>query len=139
MATIVAIHLKPIRGQPMQSVAEVEAVAGRGLRGDHHFGERIRQVLAIEQETLDELRLAPGALRENIVIAGLALAGTAPGRRLRVGGALLEVTRDCAPCAYVESVRLGLRDLIRGRRGTLCRVILGGRIALGDAAAWETP
>lgn len=137
MATVSALHLKSGHAQPMLAVPRVDAVAGHGLSGDAHAGEKIRQVLLIESETLAEFNLPPGAVRENIVVAGLELAGAAAGRRLRVGAAVLEITRDCAPCAYIESLRPGLRAQIRGRRGTLARVLTGGPIQVGDPAAWE--
>ncbi len=74
-------------------------------------------------------------MRENIVIAGLLLAGTTPQTRLSVGPVEMEVTTDCAPCEYIDSLRPGLQHQIKGRRGTLCRVIRGGVVKVGDAVA----
>jgi MOSC domain-containing protein YiiM len=132
-AHVVHLQLKPGQGAAMRVVAEAEAVAGQGLRGDHHFGQRLRQVLIIERETLDEFDLPLGDVRENIVVEGLPLAGIPIGTQVRMGEALLEVTRDCAPCRFIEDKRPGLRAALRGRRGTLFRVVAGGLIRLGDA------
>ena len=116
----------------MEEVSEVAAVDGMGLNGDTSFGRSKRQVLLIEQETLAEFGLVPGQLRENGVVTGLALAGLAPGSQILAGEAVLEVTGDCAPCQLVEDLRSGLREDMDGRRGTLFRVLTGGRMRVGD-------
>ncbi|HEY4723153.1 MAG TPA: MOSC domain-containing protein, partial [Anaerolineae bacterium] len=73
-----------------------------------------------------------GDVRENITAQGIQLAGMLPGTRLKVGSALLEATLDCAPCQFIEDKRPGLREAMKGRRGTLFRVIEGGEISVGD-------
>ena len=108
------------------------AVDGKGLDGDVSYGRTKRQVLFVERETLDEFGLQPGQVRENITVAGLQLAGTTPGTRLQVGDTVMEVTMDCAPCEFMNELKPGLREKIDGRRGTLCKVISGGEIKVGD-------
>src|SRR2546426_3552032 len=44
-----------------------------------------RSVLLMEAETLEELGLRPGVVKENITTRGLALRGLKVGQRLRVG------------------------------------------------------
>jgi len=39
---------------------------------------------------------------------------------------------DCAPCDFINSVQPGLREKLRGRRGTLARVVADGTIRVGD-------
>ncbi len=115
----------------MLPVESAVAIGKEGLRGDASRGSRRRQVLLIEQGMLDEFGLAPGQVRENVVVAGLPLAGLPPGTRLRMGEALAEVTGDCTPCEYIEAIRPGLRQAMQGRRGTLTRILRGGEIRLG--------
>lgn len=118
----------------MQACAVAEALADRGLKGDAHARPGgSRQVLLLALETLEEFGLPPGALKENITTAGLDLMTLAPGRRLRVGEALLEVTKECTPCENMDKLRPGLQEEIRGRRGMLARVVEGGAIRVGDA------
>lgn len=133
-ARVVALFAMPRHGQPMESRGQVAARADFGLEGDAHArpGSK-RQVLLIESETLEEFSVAPGALKENITTAGIPLAALAPGSRLRVGDVLLEITMECAPCAFVDSVQAGLRTRLQGRRGTLARVLEGGSVRAGDA------
>jgi MOSC domain-containing protein YiiM len=55
------------------------------------------------------------------------------GQRIRVGEALLEITKECEPCHQMDAIRQGLQEALRGRRGILCRVIESGKIRRGDA------
>ena len=134
-ATVRHLFLKPMHGMPMRPVQQATAISAEGLQDDASRGRRTRQVLLIELETLRDFGLNPGDVRENIVVAGLTLAGTTPGTRLNLRPVELEVTTDCAPCELIESMRPGMQQRIKGRRGTLCRVISGGVINVGDAVA----
>lgn len=130
---VVGLFLSPRHGLAMKPHRQAQARENHGLEGDTHARpDSPRQVLLLESETLEEFGLAPGALKENIVTAGIRLAGLSAGTRLRIGDALLEVTIDCAPCVFVDSVQTGLREKIRGRRGTLARVVQSGAIRVGD-------
>ena len=127
------LFLKPDRKRPMRLVSEVTAISEDGLENDANRGRRLRQVLLIEQETLLDFGLAPGDVRENIVVSGISLTSLLPKVRLQAGEALLEVTMDCAPCSFLDELRPGLQADMDGRRGTLCRVIDGGIIRVGDS------
>ncbi len=117
----------------MLAVSAVKTVAGRGLAGDVSLGRQVRQVLLIEKETLDQYGLAPGQVRENIVVEGIRLAGLAPGVRVQLGQVMAEVTGDCAPCEdLIGAIRPGLVEEITGRRGTFVRVLEDGEVRVGD-------
>ncbi len=131
-ASVIHLQLKPAQGEPMRPVESVEAIADFGLRDDANAGRGKRQILIIEREVLDEFQLPIGDVRENITVQGIRLAGMAPGTRVRVGQALLEATLDCAPCQFIEGKRPGLREAMKGKRGTLFRVIEGGEIRVSD-------
>ena len=120
----------------MRPVQRATAITAAGLQEDVNYGRSKRQLLLIETETLRNFGLEPGDLRENIVISGLPLAGTKPGTRLHAGPVELAVTMDCAPCEYMNSLRPGLQRHIKGRRGTLCRVVNGGFINVGDTVGF---
>lgn len=136
---IVNLFVKPAHRQPMRAVDTVEAVSGQGLVGDASFGRGKRQVLIIEREALSSFDLTPGQVRENVTIAGLALAGRPPGTQIQAGEVLLEVTGDCAPCGFLDDIRDGLRSDMDGQRGTLCRVMLGGVIRVADEIRVVSP
>jgi len=122
------------RRLPMEELFAAELVADFGLDGCAHARRGgPRQVLLVDQETLEAAALAPGLIRENITTSGLNVNGLAAGERLEIGGALLEVSLVCTPCDQLEKVRPGLRRELYGRRGMLCRVIRGGVIRPGDS------
>jgi MOSC domain-containing protein YiiM len=117
----------------MEELAEVRVISDAGFEGCAHArpgGQR--QVLLVDRETLEAMELAPGILRENITTDGINVNGLAPGQKLRVGEARLEVCAVCGPCDLMEKIRPGLRRELYGRRGMLCRVIEGGIIRRGD-------
>jgi MOSC domain-containing protein YiiM len=120
-------------GEPMREFEEVFAVENKGLQDCiHGRSESIRQVLLMDQETLEEFGIAPGRARENITTRGIVLGSLPLGQRLRAGEALLEVTKPCTPCHQMDEIRQGLQEALRGRRGLLCRVVEPGRIRRGD-------
>jgi MOSC domain-containing protein YiiM len=117
----------------MREFEEVFAVENKGLQDCiHGRSESIRQVLLMDQETLEEFGIAPGRARENITTRGIVLGSLPLGQLLRAGEALLEVTKPCTPCHQMDEIRQGLQEALRGRRGLLCRVVEPGRIRRGD-------
>jgi MOSC domain-containing protein YiiM len=118
----------------MEELHAAEAIPDLGFAGCSH-GRRgsQRQVLLVDQETLDAMQLPPGIIRENVTTSGLNVNGLLLGERLRIGRALVEVTGVCTPCDQLERIRPGLRRELYGRRGMLCRVIEGGLIRRGDS------
>jgi MOSC domain-containing protein YiiM len=122
----------------MREFEEVFAVENKGFRDCiHGRSGSSRQVLLMDQETLEEFGIAPGRARENVTTRGIALGTMSLGQRLRAGEVLLEVTKPCAPCHQMDEIREGLQEAIRGRRGLLCRVVESGRIRRGDRVETE--
>jgi len=133
MAAVVHLFRCLAQRLPMRPVEEIEAVANRGLSGCAHAQPGgLRQVLLMDLETLQDMQLRPGDVKENITTRGFDVRGLRPGQRLRIGDALLEVTVPCEPCKRMEEIRAGLKSELCGRRGMLCRVLEGGKIRTGD-------
>lgn len=134
MANVLHLFRANQRRLPMEEIAEVQAVKDSGLVGCAHARTGSpRQVLLMDNETLELMELQPGIIRENITTSGINVNGLATGQRLRVGDAQLEVSLPCTPCDLLEKIRPGLRRELRGRRGMLCRVVGGGVIRQGDS------
>lgn len=138
---IESILLRPRRGQRPLAVAEVRAVAGQGLEGDHYRAtDGNRQVTLIQREHLDAVAailgrtaLDPAELRRNLVVSGINLLALS-GARVRIGEALLEVTGLCHPCSRMEeNLGLGGYNAMRGHGGLTGRIVESGRIRIGDA------
>ncbi|HEY3217239.1 MAG TPA: MOSC domain-containing protein [Candidatus Eisenbacteria bacterium] len=137
--TIVALHLSKASRVPLEPVDRAIALEGHGLLGDRHAKANSRRsVLLVEQEVLDELGLAPGAVREQVTVRGLDLNRLVFGSRLRVGEAILEVAGPCAPCERMNELGPGLKDTLQGRRGRFVRVVRGGTLSVGDPIVAET-
>jgi MOSC domain-containing protein YiiM len=133
MATVLHLFRASKRRLPMGEIAEIRALENSGLEGCAHARTGSpRQVLLMDSETLELMELQPGIIRENITTRGINVNGLPVGQRLRVGDAQLEVSLPCTPCDLLEKIRPGLRRELRGRRGMLCRVIVGGTIQQGD-------
>ena len=132
---ITHIFLKTAHGAPMEPVGHATAITGEGLQNDVSRGRTRRQVLIVDTQTIKEFGLSPGTLRENIILEGQGLSGAQRGTIIKLGSAKkLEVTLDCAPCDNLDDIKTGLQDDIEGKRGTLCRVLDGGVISVGDRA-----
>ncbi len=144
-----------------QPCGEIEIVAGLGVKGDAHAGEKVqhlsrvradpeqpnlRQVHLIHSELFDEMAdkgfdLASGDLGENITTRGIDLLALGRGTRLKIGReAVLEVTGLRNPCAQIEAFMPGLlkqvaiktdEGIVR-KTGIMTIARKGGRISAGD-------
>jgi MOSC domain-containing protein YiiM len=133
MASVAGLFVSPGRGTARAEARErVRAIAGQGLEGCAHANPPQREVLLASKEHLDAVGVAHGAIRENVTVEGEDVQGWSVGQRVRVGGALLEITMVCEPCHRMDELREGLRTELDGRRGMLAHVVEGGEIALGD-------
>src|SRR6476646_6046176 len=138
--SVVALFVCKASRAPLQPMERVEAILETGLQGDRHAKrDSRRQVLLMEQETLDQLGLAPGQVREQVTVRGLGLERLPFGTRIRVGGALLEVANPGQPCERMEELRAGLKETLVGRRGRFVRVVEAGTFAVGDPLIVEPP
>ncbi len=118
----------------MMPVDPATVTADMGLEGCRHAkpGSR-RQVLLIEEEILDDLDLRPGLIKENITTRGIDLTSLPAETRLQLGDEVeLWTTGPCEPCGLMDEIRDGLKEELRGRRGTLAWVKRGGQLRLGD-------
>jgi MOSC domain-containing protein YiiM len=127
---------------------EAALVGPGGLEGDRQRNRQFhggpdRALCLYAQERLDALAaeghpVSPGALGENVTIAGLPWSEVRPGTRLRIGAVDVEVTSYASPCkniAYAfmdgEVTRVG-QKLNPGWSRVYVRVAGEGRIAVGD-------
>lgn len=128
----------------MKRISEVEALVGRGLRGDRYaegFGYYSKadpcEITLIEGEVLDMisqrsgLHVHEGQHRRNLVVRGLRLREL-EGCQLRIGTILLEYDRPRPPCAYVERLtEKGMTRALGEGAGIAARVIESGWLREG--------
>ena len=136
---VVALYLCEEHREPMTPVQEAMAISDLGLEGDRHARQgSARQVLVMDMETLAALDLAPGAIKENITVEGLALSSVTAGQVFFIGDEVtLEATGPCEPCSRMDEIRPGLRTELDGRRGIVTMVLNGGTLGVGDAVRVE--
>jgi MOSC domain-containing protein YiiM len=132
--TIISLQLCAGYRKQMVFVENAEVIEGLGLRGDRHaIPESTRQILLIEEETLGDLKLSPGQVKENITTRGIGLMNLQKGQKMQVGNeAVLEVTKACTPCGRMDEIRTGLQSQLAERRGILARALRGGVVRVGD-------
>lgn len=142
---VAALYVASARSAPMEPVLRVRAEAGTGLVGDRYHGSRHRHVSVQSLEQLDEAAARRGApipaelTRRNVTLDHGPVPDE-PGDRILIGTALLEVVRRAAPCRVMEeSIGAGARTALRGRGGTICRVLTSGVIEVGDVVCFPLP
>lgn len=146
--TLVAIYVAPEAGAPMQSVATVRAVAGRGLEGDRYFHAQgafsrwpgpHREVSLIAEEGLAAMAeatgvtLPPAQSRRNLLTRGVALEDFLE-QEFFVGRVRLRGIRRCQPCKYLARLTETPEVLpgLVNRGGIRARILDGGTVRVGD-------
>ena len=133
-----SIHVAKATRLPMRAVDSVVVESGKGIVGDRYHGTRHRHVTMQSAESLREASAAYGAevspalTRRNLTVDE-GVVPRDPGARIRVGEVLLEVVRVAAPCKLLDdTIGRGAQEALRRRAGSVCRVLEGGIIAVGD-------
>lgn len=135
--SIVSLQLCVGHREPMQNVESANVIANHGIEGDRHAiseGVRVaRQVLLMDEETLERFGLSHGQVRENITTSGVELATIEAGTKVALGDdVVVRITGHCAPCSRMDEIRPGLRVELERQRGMLAYVVQGGEIKVGD-------
>ena len=137
-------------GVPKTAIFEA-FISRNGISGDaqadlRYHGGPDRAVLLYSIDVIRALKrdghpIAPGTTGENLTLSGLDWPSIAPGTRMRVGGAVLEVTSFATPC---EKIAGSFRDRNFTRIGqkrhpgwsrVCARVLEEGLVRPGDPVA----
>jgi MOSC domain-containing protein YiiM len=140
--TVEGIFVTADSGGEIRRRETVDAVAGRGLRGDRYFTERTtdagNDVTLIERETIEAIRresdidLAPGEHRRNLETSGVALNHLVE-KRFRVGEAVCRGVELCEPCSYLQKMtEQGVLRALLHRGGLRAEIVETGAIRAGD-------
>lgn len=124
----------------ISGVAEVECVAGMGLRGDRYFGYRPDfngQVTFFDDRVVEEIRrrfrlpkLPASVFRRNLIVRGANLREWL-GRRFRFQGMVFEGSQECKPCHWMDrAVAPGTEEFMRAefRGGLRAKILTGGTL-----------
>jgi MOSC domain-containing protein YiiM len=132
MPELVGIWCSPKRREPMEPLESARVFENEGVEGCAHRRGGKRNVLFVAIEDLEELDVAPGAVKENFTVRGADVMRWPIGQRLGIGDAEFEISMVCDPCENMEKIRPGLQEKLEGKRGMLARVLKSGELALGD-------
>lgn len=147
---VVQLNVSP-GGVPKRAIAAAQ-LGELGIEGDavahpkfHGGPDRalclysLERILALQAEGHP---VFPGALGENVTIAGLDWNEVVPGARLHLGGTLVEVTKYAEPCKTTAIFTNGDRacydqDHRPGWSRVYARVVEGGRLLPGDPVTFQ--
>ncbi len=167
--SITTVSASQAHGFSKQNQSSIRLLAGLGVMGDAHMGEKVqhlsrvaqnpdqpnlRQVHLLHQELFDELKpqgfeIMPGQLGENICTQGIDLLALPTGTRLHLGKvAVVELTGLRNPCHQIEKFRTGLLAQVVGKNetgnvvrkaGVMAIVLVAGNVQAGDKIKIELP
>jgi MOSC domain-containing protein YiiM len=129
-------HGQPPAENPIVEIAEIECVAGRGLRGDRFFDYKENykgQITFFAWETYEAICLAlgvrdrmPSAFRRNVITAGVDL-NELIGRDFQIQGVRFRGTDECRPCYWMDQAFApGANELLKGRGGLRAEILNNG-------------
>lgn len=143
VGSVAAILTAADAESPLARVDSVDAVAGRGLKGDRYYDGRGTfsgpgrgyELTLVEAEVLESVDLSWEDARRNIVTRGIALNALV-GQRFRIGAVECIGRRLAEPCAHLEKLtRSGLLRPLVHRGGVRADILESGTISVGDSVA----
>lgn len=145
MPTVVALHVAKGRRLPMRDVTRIEVEEGRGIVGDRYHGTKHRHVSVQSLDALAEAaerhgaEIRPSLTRRNITVSD-GVVPRDPGAIITVGDVVLQVVRVAAPCKLLDdTIGPGAQHALRHRGGSICRVLEGGTVEVGDEVLLGPP
>ena len=138
MGQLLAIARAPVKRGTLDPLLEAQVGLEDGIEGDARGRRAGRQITVVFREGWEAacrdlgVELPWTARRANLFVEGVSVPRE--GRRLIIGGAVLEVTQETQPCQVMDQARRGLRAALTPdwRGGVCCKVLKGGTIRVGD-------
>lgn len=140
------------KGAPMLAAEKVQVRVEGGILGDRYetgngaFSRWPGTGRALTLITMEDilwmrenhgLDLTKGEHRRNLVIQGVTLEEL-KGRTFQIGSLRVQAVRDCAPCAYLQTLlAVDVMKIMNGRGGLRLDVLTGGEISVGDIISWN--
>ncbi|MBU0979207.1 MAG: MOSC domain-containing protein [Nanoarchaeota archaeon] len=137
---IISINISEKKGTPKDPVDEAELRVDHGIVGDAHAGPGIRQVSLMASEDIEEFKrtaaskvcIKHGIFGENLTTEGIDLEKLQIGDRLKVGEAIIEITKKGKECHIPCSIGRTVGKCIMPEKGVFGKVLKGGMISKGD-------
>lgn len=140
MGKVLQIAIREASRAPMQILDVAQVTPEKGVVGDFRGTVRGRQVTIIAKEAWETACRDLGmdmdwtTRRANVLVEGVDLKEMV-GKKLHVGGVVLEITGETTPCPRMEEAQAGLQHALTPdwRAGATCVVETAGEIRVGDA------
>ena len=137
MAKIISINTSKEKGVAKKPVEKAVLKKDHGIVGDAHAGPGNRQISLLAKEDIDEfaknkLCLKHGDFAENITTQGIELPVLKLGTRLKLGTAIVEVSKIGKECHADCEIMKKVGKCIMPTRGIFVIVIEEGEICQGD-------
>ncbi len=137
--TVLALALRPAKGQAVVVQQTLELSPEEGVVGDHGQSRR-RQVTLLDQAAWNTACEEVGVeldwtiRRSNMLVQDLNLPALL-NQQIRVGTALLKVIGEVTPCHFMDTAQVGLEAALapNWRGGVYAKVIERGTVSCGDA------
>ena len=143
--TVISINVARSAEAPMESVAEVRAIPGKGLEGDRYSLKQgtfykpqpDRELTLVEAEAIEAFRedfkldFDLSATRRNVVTRGVPLNHLV-GKEFWIGDVKARGLRLCEPCSHLQ--RLSHAKVLPGlvhRGGLRAQILTEGTIRVG--------
>lgn len=118
----------------------LEVTPERGIEGDCRGRPGKRQVTVLSLEAWQVACAEVNAdlhwttRRANLLVEGLTFGPESVGKVIHIGELQLLITRETDPCRRMDQAHPGLKRALlpEWRGGVCCRVVNGGRIAVGS-------
>ena len=135
---IFSLQIHRNKRQPMEKSTSLNLIKSFGIEGDiygtNKSSRENNQILLMDKETLDNLNLSTGIIKENITTQNIVINSLKIGQKLSIGeDVILEITKPCAPCSLMDEIRPGLHQLLENQRGMLAKVKQSGVIKENDS------
>lgn len=129
-------HGQPPGQHPAVEVAELQCVAGRGIRGDRYFDHQenykgqitffAEEVYASLCEQFQVRQKPPSVFRRNVITRGMDL-NQLIGQEFEIQGIRFFGVEECRPCSWMDQAfHPGANEALRGRGGLRARILRGG-------------
>lgn len=140
---IYSINCSKMKGVAKEPVNSALLIEGFGVDKDAHSGPGLRQLSLLSIESIKKQKecakvkktgflLGPGDFAENITTEGVDLLSLNIGDRLKLGSALIEISKIGKDCHRYCAIYYKIGDCIMPREGIFAKVLNGAEIKVGD-------
>jgi MOSC domain-containing protein YiiM len=134
-------HGEPAGTHAIIEIAEIECIAGSGVRGDRFFNYKENyqgQITFFSSEVYEFMRLAlnlsgksAAGARRNVVTEGIDL-NSLIGKDFEIQGVKFRGTAHCKPCYWMDQAFApGAEHFLQNRGGLRAQILTDGRLTVG--------